>query len=138
MTLQANGQAICNDCGGPAGNGGVADALVVSDLDFGTGNIVTLHFCRIGVSGTSCAARRLAGVTAANYPHTAQDAASWHAAQVEAAKVVASAEQITAAAAGGGAGLIADGVVLSPEQSQQFEAEQAKPKRTRRPRKSTK
>ena len=135
MTLRADGTAVCDDCGGSAGNGGVTDALVVSDLDFGTGKIVNLHFCRIGVSGTSCAARRLSGVTAANYPHSQHDAASWAAAQNEAVKA---AESIVEAAAtsSSGSGMVADGVVLTPEQSREIEQQAAqdepKPKRRRR------
>lgn len=47
MTAQADGSYLCDRCGGDAGNGGVFDALVVSDLKTDDGSVVlNLHFCR--------------------------------------------------------------------------------------------
>lgn len=46
VTTGADGLTSCDRCGGTAGNGGVVDAVVLSDLDHATGGIVNLHFCR--------------------------------------------------------------------------------------------
>lgn len=45
MTMR-DSMAICDRCGGPAGRGGVAEALVVSDLNAENGMVLNLHFCR--------------------------------------------------------------------------------------------
>lgn len=48
MTAQADGTYLCDRCGGDAGNGGVFESLVVSDIkaDEGGVQVVNLHFCR--------------------------------------------------------------------------------------------
>lgn len=46
MTQLDDGRFVCDKCGGDCGNGGVAQALVVSDLDVSVPRVVNLHFCR--------------------------------------------------------------------------------------------
>lgn len=43
---QTNEKFVCDRCGESAGNGGVFDSLIISDIDTDTGQVVNLHFCR--------------------------------------------------------------------------------------------
>lgn len=44
--MQNGTDFICDKCGGEAGNGGVRDCVVVSDLNLESGLVVNYHFCR--------------------------------------------------------------------------------------------
>lgn len=46
MSRTPVGKHVCDKCGADCGNGGVLDALVVSDLDPDSGGVRNLHFCR--------------------------------------------------------------------------------------------
>lgn len=46
MTALNLNEYACDKCGASVGNGSVAQALVVADLDVGNGQVINLHFCR--------------------------------------------------------------------------------------------
>lgn len=46
MSAHADGSFTCDKCGTDCGNGGVYDALVVSDIKVEDTMVVNLHFCR--------------------------------------------------------------------------------------------
>lgn len=59
MTAQADGTYVCDRCGGDCGNGGVHDALVISDMKTDDGlQVINLHFCR---AQTDADGKRVAG-----------------------------------------------------------------------------
>jgi hypothetical protein len=46
MTALADGSFVCDRCGADCGNGGVFDALVISDISADDTMVLNLHFCR--------------------------------------------------------------------------------------------
>lgn len=46
MTTSADGVTTCDRCGADCGNGGVTEAVVISDLDATDGMVRNLHLCR--------------------------------------------------------------------------------------------
>lgn len=44
--MQVSGKFKCDNCGGSAGNGGVQDCIIVSDLNSDSGAVINHHFCR--------------------------------------------------------------------------------------------
>lgn len=67
MSLRSDGSYRCDRCGADAGNGGVTESAVVSDV-YG-GAVRVLHFCRKPTKGAphGCAGRLLSASILANY-----------------------------------------------------------------------
>lgn len=80
MSMLPDGSHVCDRCPADVGNGGVTDALIVSDLDpDNPGHVRNLHFCRDrevdGKKVKGCANKVLSAANLKSYNERNEDGA---------------------------------------------------------------